>query len=219
MGKGSRKKPKFGFNPKVPKLEVTKLQIAQREIDTCADLYFSFGDLVSIHLLISAAHEILGVFDKTFLKTGMFFDRIEEGVNPELLEDYRTLIKTPSIGFKHGAKDLDAVVELPWRLTEMLLFSAIDKYQELTKRPTPKMLLLRSWIGVHLHLFTAESEQMFAAPAIRERFPAYDREGFRKAFYPTFEKGAQQVAAAAPQSDILPEIWQQMFPKQTAEKG
>jgi hypothetical protein len=218
MAKGSRKKPKFGFNPKVPKLKVTKLQIAQREIDTCADLYFSFGDLVSTHLLISAAHEILAVFDKTFLKTGMFFDRVEQYIKPELLEDFRSLMKTPSIGFKHGAKDLTTVVELPLNITEILMLSAIEKYIELTKRPTPKMLLLRAWIAVHLRLFTAEGEQMFAFPAIRQRFPAYDREGFRKAFYSGFEKTAREAIAAAPQGDILPDIWQQMFPKQPTEK-
>jgi hypothetical protein len=54
---------------------------------------------------------------------------------------------------------------------------------------------------------------MFAAPAICKRFPACDREGFRKAFYPTFKKGAQQAAAATPQADILPEIWQQLVSK------
>ena len=219
MGKGSRKKPKFGFNPKVPKLKVTKLQIAQREIDTCADLYFSNGDVVSTHLLISAAHEILAVFDKKFLKTGMFFDHAEQYIKPELLEEFRSLIKAPSIGFKHGAKDLDTQVELPWHLNEMLMFSAIEKYIELTKRPTAKMLLLRAWIAVHLQLFTAEGEQMFDFPAIRKQFPAYDREGFRKALYTDFEKTARQAAAAAPEADILPEIWQQMFPKQPAEKG
>jgi len=219
MGKGSRKKPKLGFNPKAAKLQVTKLQIAQREIDTCADLYFSNGDPVSTHLLISAAHEILGVFDKRYLKTGMFFDQAEQHVKPEMLEEYRSLMKTPSTGSKHGAKDLNAMVELPWHLNEMLMFSAIEKYQELTKRPTPKMLLLRIWIAVHLRLFTAEGEQMFDVPAIRKEFPAYDREGFRKAFYPTCEEGAGQAALAAPQADILPEIWQQMFPKQPAEKG
>jgi hypothetical protein len=213
MGKGSRKKPKFGFNPKVPKLKVTKPQIAQREIDTCADLYFSNGDVVSTHLLITAAHEILAAIDKKILKTGMFFDHAEQYVKPELLEEYRSLMKTPSTGFKHGAKDLDSVVELPWHLNEMLMFSAIEKYTELTKRPTPKMLLLRAWIAVHHHLFTTEGEQMFDAPAIRKRFPAYDREGFRKAFYPAFEKTARVAAAAAAQGDILPEIWKQLFPK------
>ena len=81
------------------------------------------------------------------------------------------------------------------------------------------MLLLRAWIPVHLQLFTAESEQMFAAPAIRKRFPAYDREGFRKAFYPTFEKAAREAATAAPQGDILPEIWEQLVSKQLTEKG
>jgi hypothetical protein len=140
-------------------------------------------------------------------------------VNPELLEDYRSLMKTPSRGSKHGTKDLNAVVELPWHLNEILMFSAIEKYQELTKRPTPKMLLLRTWIAVHLHLFTAEGEQMVDAPAIRKRFPAYDRDGFRKAYYPTCEEGARQAVAAAPEAEILPVIWQQMFPKQSAEKS
>lgn len=122
---------------------------------------------MSTHLLISAAHEILAVFDKTFLKTGMFFDRVEQYIKPELLEDFRSLMKTPSSGFKHGAKDLTTVVELP---------------------------------------------------AIRQRFPAYDREGFRKAFYSGFEKTAREAIAAALQGDILPDIWQQMFPKQPTEK-
>jgi len=99
------------------------------------------------------------------------------------------------------------------------MLSAIEKYIELTKRPTPKMLLLRGWIAVHLRLFTAEGEQMFAFPIIPQRFPAYDREGFRKAFYPTCEETARQAAVAAPQADILPEIWQQMFPKLPDEKG
>jgi len=214
MGKGSRKKTKFGFNPNTAKLKVTKLQIAQREIDTCADLYFSFGDLVSMHLLINAAHEILAVFDKKFLKTGMSFDHAEQHVKPELLEEYRSLIKTPSIGFKHGSKDLDVVVELPWHLTEMLMFSAIEKYRELTKRLTPKMLLLRTWIAIDLQLFTTEDEQMFDIPAIRKRFPAYAREEFRN----MFERTAREAAAAAPQGDILPEIWQQIFPEQPTEK-
>jgi hypothetical protein len=151
MGKGSRKKPEFGFNPNVPKLKLTKLEIVRREIDTCVDLYFSFGDLVSIHLLVSAAHEILAVFDKEIIKTGMLFDQPERYIPPEYLEDYRTLQKSPFIGFKHGAKDLDTVVELPWKLTDMLIFSAIGKYAEITKRPTPKMLLLRTWLVVQHH--------------------------------------------------------------------
>jgi hypothetical protein len=108
MGKGPRKKSKFGFNPKVAKLTVTKLEIVQREIDTCADLYFSFGDLVSMHVLASAAYEILAVFDKEISKTGMLFDDVEQYIKAEYLDDYRNLMKSPYVGFKHGTKDLDA---------------------------------------------------------------------------------------------------------------
>jgi len=149
----------------------------------------------------------------------MLFDHAEQYIEPELLEDFRSLIKTPSTGFRHGAKDLDAVVELPSKLTETLMLSAIEKYVEITKRPTPKMLLLRTWIMIHHHLLTPEGEQVLDAPAVRERFPAYDRDGFRKAFYPTCEKAARQYAAATAHGDHLREIWQQLFPKQTAGKG
>ena len=58
-----------------PMSELMRLDIyiAQRELDTCSDLYFAIGDLVSIHLLASAAHEILAAFDRRVLKTGMAF--------------------------------------------------------------------------------------------------------------------------------------------------
>lgn len=188
MGKGSRKKSKLGFNPLIGKLKATKRQIVQREIDTCVDLYFSFGDLVSIHVLISAAHEILKAYDKASSKTGMLFDEVEALIKRELLDDYRELISRPYINFKHGAKNLDTMVELPDRLTETLLLSAIEKYQEVTKCPTAKMLLLRNWLYVQHHLLTPEGEVHFHAPALRKRFPIYARKEYRRAYYPAFVK-------------------------------
>jgi len=222
IGRHRSKKPKFGFNRNVAKLRVSKLQIVQREIDTCADLYFSFGDLVSTHLLISAAHEILAAFDKKILKTGMLFDHIEEYIKPELLEDYRILIKTPFIGFKHGSKDLDTIIELPSGITEILIISAIEKYQEITKRTTPKMLLLRMWIGIHHHLLKVELEQDVDAPTVRENFPAYAREEFRKAYCPIcVEWGGSSRQGSLKRPSLVPHSLrgffmhstQHMFPK------
>jgi hypothetical protein len=83
-----------------------------QDAHTCADLYFSFGDLVSTHLLISAAHEILDDFDKKISKTGLLIEAAELGIKSEYVEEYRHLLKTPFLGFKHGAKDVDAVIEL-----------------------------------------------------------------------------------------------------------
>ena len=68
-------------------LKVTKLEIARREIDTSIDLYFNFGDLVSTHLLVSSAHEILSDYDRKILKTGMLFDHPEKFIKEEYLDE------------------------------------------------------------------------------------------------------------------------------------
>jgi hypothetical protein len=184
MGNKSRKQPAFGWNPNIGKLKVTKIEIIQREIDTCSDLYFSFGDIVSIHLLIGAAHEILEVFDKKSSGTGMLSKEMGKAIKPEYVDDFRNLVKSPYEGFKHGKADLNAVVELPVRLTEILIISTIEKYKELTKLPTAKMLLLRTWILVQERMLTDEGEQLFKAESLRKRFLPWERGAFKETAYP-----------------------------------
>jgi hypothetical protein len=41
------------------KIEISKLDAAKRQLKTAINLYFSYGDPVSIHTLASAAREIL----------------------------------------------------------------------------------------------------------------------------------------------------------------
>jgi hypothetical protein len=178
------RKPNFGWHPDHPKLKVTKLEIAKRELETCSDLYFDFGDLVSMHVLVSAAHEILSVYDSKNLRTGMTIDYMNEAIRPESLKDFQDLLKTPYRAFKHGQKDVNEEVELPDGLTEIFMISAIGKYNEIAGKITPKMNILHLWIGAHHHLLTPEAEIKYKADWIRKWFPITSRDEFQKHFLP-----------------------------------
>jgi hypothetical protein len=183
---------KLSLRPDWPKLTLTKLEIVQRQIETCSDLYFAFGDPVSIHLLISAAHEILDAYDRKVCKTGMLFDHSEKLLPEGIWAEFREFLKQPYIGFKHGSKDLNGTIELPARLTEVLLISAIEKFGEINGRLTGKMLLLRNWLLVHERVLTPDGEREFDAKSIRERYPPYARELFRKELLKVYDRAVYE---------------------------
>jgi hypothetical protein len=168
------------WHPNVPRLKVSKQEIVKREIETCSDLYFSFGDLVSMHVLVNAAHEILSAYDDANSKTGTIFNDIKEGVRSEL----RQALQQPYRAFKHGKKDLNEVTELPADLTEILMLSAIAKYEEIVGNITPKMVIFRVWMGAQYHLLTAAADIKYKADWIREHFPVTARDKFRDEFLP-----------------------------------
>jgi hypothetical protein len=194
VGKGSRKKTtlKLSFRSDCPKLTLTKLEIVQRQIETCSDLYFAFGDPVSIHVLINAAHEILDAHDRKVCKTGMLFDHPEKLLPEGIWAEFREFLKKPYVGFKHGSKDLNETVELPAMLTEVLLISAIEKFAEINQRLTAKMLLLRNWLLVHERVLTPDGEREFDAKSIRERYPPYARKLFQEECLPAYQRAVHE---------------------------
>ena len=98
--------------------------------------------------------------------------------------DIQKLLGTPYAFFKHGKRDLNEIVELPWGLTEILMVSAIQKYEEIEGKVTPKMSILHLWVGVHHHFLTQEAEIKYKADWIREHFPVTARDKFRDEFLP-----------------------------------
>lgn len=172
--------PNLASPSHLSRLKVSKLDVIKREIETCSDLYFAFGDLVSTHVLINAAHEILRVYDTENLGSGMIFDYLKDAAPL----DVRKLLGTPYTFFKHGKMDLKEIGELLWGLTEILMVSAIAKYEEIEGKVTPKMSILHLWIGVHHRFFTQEAEIEYKADWIREHFPVTARDKFRDEFLP-----------------------------------
>lgn len=113
-----------------PKLTVTKLEAAQRQLTTAIDLFLDGKDPVSIRTLAGAAHEIL----RTLLKRSGGRSTIAE--NPLQSVDMQKWVlaamKRTQNFFKHADKDPHAKFEFRPALTEGLLCDAIFMHHDLT---------------------------------------------------------------------------------------
>jgi hypothetical protein len=89
-------------------LKFTKIDAAQRQVDTAIQLFFEDGDPVSIHTLLYAAHDIIHGLHKRITGKPLFFDNDAVRSTPGLI---RTIKDWPNF-FKHGRPyELDRTLE------------------------------------------------------------------------------------------------------------
>lgn len=90
--------------PVVPVVRLTKQEVARRQLETAIDLLLTDGDLIAIHVLSSAAHDVIeGVARKRKILTGFEANVLRY---PKHLRDaYRATIKRPFNFMKHGGGD------------------------------------------------------------------------------------------------------------------
>jgi len=106
--KGRRSRAKPPPRPTVPDaLRLTKKEVVRRELATAIRLYVTNGDPVAIHVLTSAAAEILNVVGKTrAVETWKvaFLDRIVDEHRGEV----EAALREPYNFMKHASSDADA---------------------------------------------------------------------------------------------------------------
>jgi hypothetical protein len=116
----------------LPKLQVTKLDAARRQLETAIRLYFHEGDAVSIHTLTTAAYNILRDLSVHRGNMGMIVkDRLIEQVKPEHRDEVRRKINEAENYFKHANRDPDEIFLFSPKQSELLLYDACFKYREL----------------------------------------------------------------------------------------
>jgi hypothetical protein len=114
-------------------ITISKLDAAERQINTAVRLYFNDGDPVSIHTLSAAAFEILKDLDKKGPKTGTFYELVDQYVRPEERDTVMKTVKQAQNFFKHADQDPDATLDFILAEPEMFLLAACDKFRA-TKR-------------------------------------------------------------------------------------
>ena len=129
-------------------LRLTKMEAAQRQLDTALELYFSSGDLVAVWTLGAAAYNLLRDLGRTSNSKPMLFkEQLPAMVPPDrrnlLIKD----IQETENFLKHADRDSDAVLDFRPNggRIELLLFDAALKYLELSGTETPMMALIRMW--------------------------------------------------------------------------
>lgn len=128
-----------------PKIKVSKLDAAKRQLETAIRLYFNDADPVSIHTLAGAAHNILNDLNKKY------------GGNPMIISDFlikdefkkkiKQQINKAKNHFKHADKDPDTTIDFAPKVNEFFLFDACEKYMELTSENVPYFIIFRGWFA------------------------------------------------------------------------
>jgi hypothetical protein len=141
-------------------LQLTKLDVAQRQLHTALTLWFADGDSVSIHTLAFAAYEIVHAISKKLnpQRQGLIFDsRI---ITPEARKSWNRLIKRPAAFFKHANNDPNDTLEFRPEMSELFIIFTIYGLSLCEVSPTQIQNAFLWWIGCQdPNLLSAEANE------------------------------------------------------------
>ena len=133
-------------------LQLTKFDVAERQLHQAIALFFAEGDPVSIHTLAEAAAQIL--YDIRTRFGGHSFRRDSDKIRDEYKKEWMTLLTSARNFFKHGDRDGDAVHSFNVDLNRFTLLDAVYLYKFAKKAQSPECLLFTCWLAAnHSHLF------------------------------------------------------------------
>jgi PAS domain-containing protein len=172
--------------------QVNKLAAARRQLETAIQLYFEYGDELSIHALVGAAYAILRDINEYRGGETMLKD-LQRLLDQPLAKEFRSLINLPENFLKHADKDPDAIYVLDCRWTEVMMWEASRKYCALTGETRPLMVCFVLWFLTHHPEAREAAEDQLASTDLQQLFQfktalnhvTSDRRKFLADFLPT----------------------------------
>jgi len=128
----------------MPKVLVSKIDAAKRQLNTAIVLFFDDGDVTSIHTLSAAAYQVLQDIGKGKID----FDTLAgaECVKEEKKKEFLGLLFKARNFFKHADQDPDAILDFdPWQ-SELFLYDSTRIYHHLTGKQTIEMAFYNLWV-------------------------------------------------------------------------
>jgi hypothetical protein len=142
-----------------PQEKITKLEAARRQLHTAIRIFFENGDLISVHTLSRASHDLL----RTLLKAkgeGSFI-KDSEYIKPEHREKFSKYLNYPSNFFKHADRDPEDVLTFHHMLCPIWLCDCCMMYQHLTGKFSRECAAFVMWYIVQYpDLLAPESAQL-----------------------------------------------------------
>lgn len=142
-----------------PKLKLSKLDCARRQLELAIELFFLERDPVSIHTLAGAARQLLVDINKHRGGKPLFteIEALKEIVIPGKEAEVSRLFRKAENFFKHADNDPEATLDFSPEINEILLWETGGKYHELTSETTPPIGAINVWFQArHPELFTNE---------------------------------------------------------------
>ena len=131
----------------LPKIKLSKLDAAKRQLETAIVLYFNSGEPVSVHTLSCAARQILVDLCKhrnieiDFTLKSL----IKSQVAPEFRKEVFREFAVPENFFKHAERDPEGSFDFIPRGSDFVIFESLQMYLSLTSEAPPLMRLFSVW--------------------------------------------------------------------------
>lgn len=170
------------------KIDLTKLDVARRQLKTAIVLFFNNGDPVSIHTLACAGHEILYDLRKSQGIANMLQDTsgyIKEGMESEY---FRTLNRAKNF-FKHADRDPDDIISFDPKTSSYFLLDAVVAYFRISGERPPIMVTFNAWMRLfHSNLFVEDKKTSKQIKNLKIEFSQNDRISFFKECLPAMQE-------------------------------
>jgi hypothetical protein len=127
-----------------PKIRLTKMDAARRQLQTAIRLWFADDDPVSIHTLAAASHEILNSLYKLRGLSDLIFD--SEVVVDEYRKEWITAIRAVPNFFKHADRDPEATLDFAPATNEFLILFCITALSRMGEDQTCDEHAMVLWI-------------------------------------------------------------------------
>jgi hypothetical protein len=130
-------------------INVSKIEAAQRQLDTAIALWFEEGDEISIHTLAGASHQIIHDLNSKAGGPDLIYDSLN--FKDEFRRDAVALLKSGINFFKHADRDPDPALQCKFHtsLSELFMLFSIFGLEHMKIERTPAEYCYISWHFVH----------------------------------------------------------------------
>lgn len=127
-------------------MDISKLDAAKRQLDTAINLFFKNADVVSIHTLTAAAHQLL--MDIANLEGIKSFMKDTELIRKGKEKEYLNIVNEAENFFKHADKNPRGLLKFNPEQTEFLILDAVEMYMQLAAEAPEDMSIFRVWFFI-----------------------------------------------------------------------
>jgi len=128
-------------------VNISKLDVAKRELEHSIRLFFSYGDIIVTHLAASAAQKVLSDLGKESGVASIRTD-IQRYVKKDKQKYVSDMFSQAYNFFKHADKDPNKLLKFNPEISEFAIWDSVKLYQSLTKEITGLMLAFRLWFSI-----------------------------------------------------------------------
>lgn len=125
---------------------ISKIDASKRQLEIAIRLFFRYGDVVAIHTLSGASHNILNDLAKKQNKESAINNWIKNNIKKEKQKEIYGVFHNAKNFFKHANwEDQDKTIKFDPVLSEYLIYDCCELYQSITQENLPLIKLFKIW--------------------------------------------------------------------------